>query len=438
MAAAGLAAELSAPEVEEAAETGRRAAAALLRGQRDVFERALAADPIAASLLGDDVWRDLSERQREQIRSVVRSRFAEALEPPRAAPGDVGWSFARAEEDGVSLFLGLRYPAGIVKTRWWLVPSPRGWSVRDVVLSEPGLSLAREAGRSLPRDAVRRRDWGRAARAAALPRVVGLAAIAAVVLFVGRRLGASARRLLIVTAAAPAILFLVDGSLAVKRALSETYTVAEVLPPPPWRAAERDALAAQREGRLEDARRAWGKAVAAGAPAAPADYQLGVALKAAGRTDEAKAAFHRALAHSPAAPGAGKELGIAALAEGNAAEARERLERYVADAGPDPDALSALAVAQSNLGESARAVESVEQARALLLDRWQGLRLEAQVYAQAGNAGRTIETLRALEADGRVDRESLRSDPAYLPIAADPEWVAFLAETPTPARTPAE
>ncbi|HEX9287281.1 MAG TPA: tetratricopeptide repeat protein, partial [Thermoanaerobaculia bacterium] len=148
-------------------------------------------------------------------------------------------------------------------------------------------------------------------------------------------------------------------------------------------------------------------------------------------------AFLRAISRSPASPGASKELALALLAQGDSAGARDRLERYVREAGPDPDALSALAVAQANLGERESAVESVDQARVLMADRWKGVRLLSKVYARAGNTSKTVETLRVLESEGALDRESLRSDPAYLPIATDPAWVAFLSETPVAARQPA-
>jgi uncharacterized protein HemY len=108
------------------------------------------------------------------------------------------------------------------------------------------------------------------------------------------------------------------------------------------------------------------------------------------------------------------------------------LRRYLEEAGPDPDALSALAVAEANLGQKERAVESVEQARMLVADRWKGARLQAQVYARAGDAEKAVETLRVLEPNGLLDRETLRADPTYLPIATDPAWVRFLSETPAP------
>jgi len=123
-------------------------------------------------------------------------------------------------------------------------------------------------------------------------------------------------------------------------------------------------------------------------------------------------------------------IGLLALAAGDSAEARSRLSRYVALAGPDPDSLSALAVAEANVGESGSAVKSVEEARALTEDRWKGVGLQARLYAKSGDARRTVDALRALDAEGRLDRESLRSDAAYMGIATDPILVAFLNEKP--------
>jgi Tfp pilus assembly protein PilF len=360
----------------------------------------------------------------------VRRRFVETLEGRGTSPAEVAWSHARPDGEGVSLFLGLRYPAGTLKTRWVLAPAGSGWVVRDVILSDPAVSLAAEAGRSFGRGGVRRRDRVKEARAAAFPRLLGLAAIVAIVAFVRPRLTPSGRTVLYLTAAAPAILFAVDGGLAVRRALSESYEIPDVLPPPPWQAAEREANRLERDGRLEEARRAWDSAISAGALPGPADFRIGMALQAAGRTDEAREAFLRALSRSPAPPGAAKELGLMALAAGHPAEARGRLRAYLDAAGPDPDTLSALAVAEANLGESGEAVRSVEGARALGPDRWKALGLQARVYARAGDAGRTVETLRELEREGPLDREVLRSDPVYLPIATDPVWVRFLAEKP--------
>jgi Flp pilus assembly protein TadD len=361
---------------------------------------------------------------------VIREHFFETLEPAPGSSTEIAWSSARPEADGVSVLLGLRYPTGVLKTRWLLARSGAGWTIQDVILADPGISIAREALRSLGPNPVERRDPGLETRAILLPRVLGLAAIAAIVLVIRRRLTPAGRRILLLAAAAPAILFVVDGFLAVQRVRAEPYVLPEVLAPAPWRIAEREAVRAQREGRVEEAKRAWERAVAAGAPPAPALYQIGLALKSAGRIPEARAAFQGALSGPAPAPGAAKELGLLALAEGNSAEARERLSGYVAAIGPDPDSLSALAVAEANVGESGSAVRSVDEARALMADRWSGVRLQARLYAKAGDARRTVEALRALDAEGKLDRETLRSDPAYLGIATDPTWIAFLNERP--------
>ena len=403
-------------------------ATALLAGQPGPFEQALDADAIAARFLGTDVWRDLSDRQRERLRAAIRRQFVETLASPGSGDAEIAWFDARPEGEGVSLFLGLRYPVGTLKTRWALAPTKGGWAVRDVVLSDPAVSIAAEAGRSLRANPVRKRNRGKEAREEALPRLLGLGAIVAIVAIVRRRLAGSARTVLYLTAAAPAILFAVDGTLAVRRALSEAYEIPEVLAPPPWQGAEREAIRAERAGRLDDAHRSWTAAIAAGAQPGPAEYRIGLSLRAAGRGEEARAAFLRALSRTPAPPGAAKELGVAALAEGRPAEARDRLRQYLEVAGPDPDALSALAVAEANLGEGGSAVRSVEGARALLPERWTALGLQAQVYARAGDAAKAVETLRELEREGPLDREALRSDPVYLPIATDPAWIAFLAE----------
>ncbi|HMA19136.1 MAG TPA: tetratricopeptide repeat protein, partial [Thermoanaerobaculia bacterium] len=322
--AVALFAELSTAQIEEASEVGRRAAVILLPGERRSFGNAIATDAIAAKFFGEDVWGRLSGRQRELVRTIIVERFQSALIPPVGAPAEIAWSSARPEGETVQLFLGLKYPAGVLKTRWSLARFASGWKVQDVLLSDPGISLATEAARTFGRDGIRRRDPGREARAAALPRALGILAILAIVLVFARRLAPPTRKILVWTALAPAALFAVDGVLVIRRVLSEPYRIPEVLSPAPWSVAERQAIVAQREGNLDAARRHWQVAVAAGAPAAAADYQIGVALAAAGRRDEAKAAFLRALSRSPSAPGAAKELGLIALAEGRSEEARDR------------------------------------------------------------------------------------------------------------------
>ena len=117
-----------------------------------------------------------------------------------------------------------------------------------------------------------------------------------------------------------------------------------------------------------------------------------------------------------------------ALGEGRSGDARLLLERYIRAAGADPETLATLAVLQANAGESEAAARTIREARAMLPESWRRSELEAQIYARAGDAASTVAALRALQAEGRLDRDALRADPAYVPIATDPVWVAFLAE----------
>ena len=119
------------------------------------------------------------------------------------------------------------------------------------------------------------------------------------------------------------------------------------------------------------------------------------------------------------------------VADGRFAEAEGLLARYVQLAGPDPDTLALLAVVQTNLGQRVDALRTVREAGALLGgEGWREGELEAQLSARAGDAAGCVAALRRLEEKGSIDRSRLRSDPAYLPIATDPVWVAYLNEKP--------
>jgi tetratricopeptide (TPR) repeat protein len=438
--AAAAAAEEAASTVsaEEAADFARRAALSALHGPQKIFLESIDADGILRRLLGAQVWGGLTRRQQDILRATVRDHFAEAFSSVSGASSEVRWAWVpHAAESPVSVYMGLHYGTAVLKTRWIVSRTPRGWAIQDVVLVDPGLSLASEVGRLLGPRPVLLRDRAREARARALPRLLGLLAVVAVALIFARRLPRERRPLLWVTAAVPTVLFLIDGALAVHRALKEPYALVEVLPPQRWRELEKVAMKEQREGNGEAARAAWEKAIELGAPRAPVYYQLGTSARAGGDTAEAKPYFERALAEQPPAPGAGKELALIALAEGRHADARALLENYLRATGPDPDTLATLAVVETNLGDTAAAVKAIESARALVGESWKKAELEAQVYARSGNAPATVAALRPLEGQGRLDRSALRADPAFLAIATAPQWVAFLAEPPSPPATPA-
>ncbi|HXM79332.1 MAG TPA: hypothetical protein VOA00_08880 [Thermoanaerobaculia bacterium] len=419
-------------EVEEAAGVARRAAVDLLRRPPGrLFSETLDLDGILLHRLGVQASSRLTERQRERLRGAVAEMFSRALAPPRNASGEIAWSAARPAGGGVDVFFGLRYGEQSLKTRWAMRRAGAGWRVADIVLVDPGVSLAKTAEAALELRSVQRGGRGGEAWSSAMPRAGAIVVLALVVLAVGARISRRRRPLLYWTAAAPAALLAIDGALAVHRALSEPYVVRAEPSSELWRRWEQLALSAQREGRAEQAREHWASAISAGGPAGPIAYEIGLEARRRGDAERARAEFLRALSGPDPAPGAAKELASMEVADGRFAEAGTLLARYVQLAGPDPDTLALLAVVQTNLGQRVDALRTVREAGALLGgEGWREGELEAQLSARAGDAAGCVAALRRLEEKGRIDRSRLRSDPAYLPIATDPVWVAYLNEKP--------
>src|SRR5262245_14781732 len=155
---------LTAPDAEEAAEFARRVAFAALHGPPKIFLESIDADGVLRRILSTPVWGALTARQKELLASTVREHFARALAPPPGTAAEVAWaSLPPPREAGspVRVDLGLRYGDRVLKTRWSLRKGPRGWAVEDVVLADPGLSLADEVGRQLGPEPVRRRERAR-------------------------------------------------------------------------------------------------------------------------------------------------------------------------------------------------------------------------------------------------------------------------------------
>ena len=356
------------------------------------------------------------------------------------AAAEVAWaSVADSGTGTVFVDLGLRYGTAVLKTRWTVEHTPRGLDDRGHRPRGPR-HLARRRGRAAARARARppaRR--GREARARALPRA--RRASLAILAIVARLRAAAARperrRLLWLTAAVPALLFLVDGALAVRRALSEPYALAESLPPQPWRQLEKLALAAQQDG--QDARPpapSGSKAIEAGAPAGPVDYQMGLAARARGDAGaRPRSDFERALARSAA--GAGRRQGArarSALADGPHWPRRAPCsQRYLRRGRARPRHARHARRRRDQPRRHRRPPSRRSQAaRALVGESWQKAELEAAASTPA-RATRRPPWRRCArsKAEGRLDRAVLRADPAYLPIATDPAWVAFLAEPTT-------
>jgi tetratricopeptide (TPR) repeat protein len=383
-------------------------------------------DGLLEKRVGPGVWIDLTDPQRDLLRSAARQRFLAALAPPGPAASGVAWSapFPAASGGGQDALVGLRLRDRVLKTRWLLRRPANRWRVRDVVLSDPGISLAEATAASFgTRPLAARRSRARAL-VGLLPPLAALLVVAIVVALAAPRLPPPRRKVLLLAAAGTALVLLAAGSVAAARGIAHPY---DLMPPsagPPSRGSEERARAAERAGRIEEARADWERALREGAPAGPIAYERGLADRQRGNVASARASFESALTANPPAPGAGKELAALDASEGRLPEAERRIAAYLAAAGPDPEALTLAAVIATELGKTAEAVASIAQARRLSGDGSRGAELEAQIRARAGDAGGAVALLRPLA----PDRARLRADPAYLTIATDPAWVAFLNE----------
>jgi hypothetical protein len=428
-AAGTLSAQTDPLEIEQASEAARRAAISAVGGERGWFLESLDVDTLLAGRVGATVWRDLAESDRRFLRSAVRERFQGMLAPPQPTPGAIAWSAALpAVSGGVDVLLGLNLEGKILKTRWVMRRSRSLWRVADVVLSDPGISLAAATLSTLGPQPVAARQRTAVARREILPLVSALLVILLIVALAAPRLPAPRRKPLYAAAGAAALVFLAGGAFSVIRLVRRPYVVGMLPAGEPWRKAEELALKAQREGRAAEAGQLWDRALAAGEPPGPVAYQRGLAAKQSGDPKAARVFFERALAARAPAPGAARELAALAAEQGRLAEAERQIVAYITAAGPDPESLSLEAVIKTDLGKAAEAVQAIAEARRLIGSGAQGAELEAQIRARAGDAAGAVAALRPLARDGRLDRYALRSDPAYLPIATDPAWVNFLNE----------
>jgi hypothetical protein len=345
----------------------------------------------------------------------------------------VAWITARPEsKDGVAVWIGLDYPGNRqLKTTWRMSRSRSDWRVSDVVLSDPGMSVARSFLRSLTGNPLIPADRTRAAREAAMPRLALLGTILLVVVLFWRRTRKN-RHILILTALAPAVIVALEGTLAVRAAMMERWTLRESIPNEPWRGPVAAALAAIDGGDLEGARSKARVAVGLGADAGPLAYAIGRAEHAAGNLPAAATEFAHALEAQPPAPGAARELAAMDLAQGRGEAARQRLLQYLSVAGPDPESLTLLAVAALSARNNPQAIEAIEAARQIVGGGLRGSELEARIRARAGDGSGAVAALRPLDAAGLLDRAALRKDPAFVAIATDPAWESFLAERPKP------
>src|SRR4029077_14658990 len=114
-----------------------------------VFAEALDIDGILQRGLGEAASTGLSSRQRELLRALVRDQYVDTLAGPRSSGSEIAWSWVEPSGSAVNVSLGLRFAGKTLKTRWLVSHVGAGWKITDIVLADPGISLAAAAIRDL-------------------------------------------------------------------------------------------------------------------------------------------------------------------------------------------------------------------------------------------------------------------------------------------------
>jgi hypothetical protein len=407
-------------------EAAKRLAIAVVAGPKSLFLEALDVDGLLEKQVGPEAWHDLTGRQRDLLRSAARERFLAALAPPSPAASGVAWSAALppASDGGQDALVGLRLGGQVLKTRWLLRRPADRWRIRDVVLSDPGISLAQATAAGFgTRPLVARRGRTRVL-AGLLPPLAALVVIAIVVALAAPRLPPPRRRILNLAAAGAALVFLVAGVAAAGRGFAHPYDLVPPAAGPPWRASQERARAAERAGRAEEARAGWERALREGPPVGSVAYERGLAARQRGDAASARLSS-RAL--SPRArrrpeparrsPRSTPRRDACRMRSGRSpvtSPLRARIPRPRRSRPSSP----------RNLGKTAEAVASIGQARRLSADGSRGAELEAQIRARPATP--EAPSLSCARSPGP---RALRADPAYLTIATDPAWMAFINES---------
>lgn len=421
--------ELSPAQIEEAASVARHAAEAALRGRTQLFLEAVDRTALASSAVGTPLAVRLTDRQRDLLERESVSTMLRALVPrpdPLASALPIGASIRNGE---ARVTLMLTASAGSLKTDWSLKARHGEWKIEDIVLTDAGRSLREEAVEALgppPRAVLRHRHSD--ARRAAWPRAAGLAAVIVIAGIFLRHMHGRERRIVLFAAAAPALLFTLDGALAVVRIYREPVELRgspderrEVLLRNFDRALSRRDEAA--------ARRALAEAAAAGARPQPLHFVLGRLYEELRIPSRAGEEFTQALKPPNPAPGALAGLARLAVAAGDADQALAQLDRYFALTTPDARTLSIKAVALGQKHDLDGAQQVLTQALALAPEEPALYDISARLAAAKEDAASAVDRLREEERLRPLSRQALAKDPDFRPIEDDPVWQSFLAET---------
>jgi Flp pilus assembly protein TadD len=439
IASAGAAQEAppSPVSVEEASAVARHAADGLLRGRTSLFEEAFDRPALVAAAVGSSFAARLTARQRSQLENTLLQAIAGTLVQrpnPQAAARILS---ARARNGEVVVTLLLPGRAAALKTDWRLKPRHGEWKIEDIVVADAARSLREEAVESLgPLPVASLRRQRTEARQAVWPRLLGILAVFLVAAIFVRHLQPKEKPVLLVVAAAPAILFALDGALAVIRIYREPVAV-RFSPNNPRLAVLRRFQEAIARREPSSAKELAAEAYALGARPQPLDLELGELYAEMNNRERATDSFHKALLPPRPAPGAWAGLARLALAAGNFDEASADLDQYIAATTPDPAVLSLKAIALAQNRDFVRAQVCLEEALDLEPLEPALFDLSARIAAAAGDAEIAVSRLRSEEKLRPIDRQSLAQDPAYRGLAGKAVWDEFLSEKKEEPRPPA-
>jgi tetratricopeptide (TPR) repeat protein len=431
-AAMPLAAEestLSPPHLEEAASVARSAAAALAANRPGVFEESLDRDALLRRAVGDTATL-LTEDQRRRVQLALRHSISRALRPPPGSAWNVQLLSIRTDRGEAVIALLIGGSDGHLKTEWRMRPRHDEWRTQDVWLSDSARSLAEESVEALgPPPIAAKRERKANVQRAFSPRAAGLAAVVVLVAIFQRHVRRRQRWVLFLVAAVPALLFVLDGALAISRIWAEPVTLRLSGDSSRMLATARFQDAVGKRN-LPRARVAADRAVSAGARPQPLALALGRLAEGENQPAVARQQYEAALRAPRPAPGAWAGLARLNAAAGDHEGAAQQWERYLAAVPPDAGSLSLLAISLGRLQKFPEARAAV--ARAIDLDPAEPALdgLAARLAGAAGDATGTIESLREEERQRPIDRGALAQDPNFVPIAQDLAWKAFLAEKP--------
>ena len=428
-------APLTAAEREEASSVAVHTANALVRGRSVLLREVIDELSIVGSAIGPSFLSGLTARQNRQI----ADRLAAAMSEPFAASRNPKAAVRVLDADGrdgqASIAVLMPSPSGDLKADWKLRLRHGEWRLEDIVLSDTGRSIRREAIDSLGSPPIARWRQTRAeAKQAAWPRAAGLLAVVLLTAVFLRRLRGLQRWVILSIAAVPAILFAVDGFLAVSRIWNEPVELRMADVTPLNRTLHRFQLAVNARD-LDAARRAAAEAVAGGAAAQPLHFVIGRLEEDLGHLPEAASEYQTSLA--PPSPAAGAWAGLARISfeKKNYRESIGDWDRYLEQTAPDPTSLVMKAAALGRDGQGPAAQDCLAKAIEIDPSRPEAYDLSSRIAAIQGDETTAISRLREEERLRRIDRSALAEDPTYSLLAEKEAWKAFLAEKPAAPRS---